>query len=81
MTTEILRNMLYRVGDDSATADERLKVTKWPNSLVVDGQQTMCPSALPCHPALHLLRLPLSLARGCSALLGKALHSCSLITM
>lgn len=27
MTTEILRNMLYRVGDDGATADERLKVS------------------------------------------------------
>ena len=25
MTTEILRNMLYRVGDDGRTADERLK--------------------------------------------------------
>ncbi len=50
MTTEILRNMLYRVGDDSATADERLKVNKGPNSVVADGQQTVCPSALPCHP-------------------------------
>lgn len=26
MTTEILRNMLYRVGDEGATTDDRLKV-------------------------------------------------------